>query len=229
MIRKAVIFCGGKATRFNHGKPGPLKPLIKVNNRQIILRIIDIYLNSGVDEIILLGGYKFKELKSFFERRKFNNIKLKVINTGLNTNTAGRLLKSKEIIGKDKFFLTYGDSLTNFNPIDAYKKIKDKKNTFLISIFKKKIPYGVINKNNNYLSDYIEKKNDIFINAGFYIFDEKIFKYINFTSDSLEKKIIKNIIKKKKEKIYTYECDFWHPMDDNSDRINLSKILKNGF
>ena len=40
MIRKAVIFCGGKATRFNHGKPGPLKPLIKVNNRQIT--VVDI-------------------------------------------------------------------------------------------------------------------------------------------------------------------------------------------
>ena len=37
---KTFIFCGGKATRFNNGKPGPLKPLIKINKIPIILRII---------------------------------------------------------------------------------------------------------------------------------------------------------------------------------------------
>ena len=70
MIKKAVIFCGGKATRFNNGKPGPLKPLIKVNNEPIIIKIINIYKKRGVKEFILLGGYKFKILKNFFLKKK---------------------------------------------------------------------------------------------------------------------------------------------------------------
>ena len=56
MIKKAVIFCGGKATRFNNGKPGPLKSLIKVNNEPILLKIIKIYSSKGVNDFILLGG-----------------------------------------------------------------------------------------------------------------------------------------------------------------------------
>ena len=85
MIKKAVIFCGGKATRFNDGRPGPLKPLIKVNGEPILLKIIKIYADKGVNEFILLGGYKFKELDNFFRTKKFKRINIKVVNTGINT------------------------------------------------------------------------------------------------------------------------------------------------
>ena len=142
MIKKAVIFCGGKATRFNNGKPGPLKALIKVNNEPIIIKIINIYAKKGVKEFILLGGYKFKILKKFFEKQKFTKLNIRVIDTGVNTETAGRLLKARKIIGDDNFFLTYGDSITDFNPLKAYRKFNKSKNTFLISIYQYFSPYG---------------------------------------------------------------------------------------
>ena len=84
MIKKAVIFCGGKATRFNNGKPGPLKPLIKVNGEPIIIKIIKIYANKGVNEFILLGGYKHRELYNYFKLKKLKKINIKVVYTGLN-------------------------------------------------------------------------------------------------------------------------------------------------
>ena len=228
MIRKAVILCGGKATRFNNGKPGPLKALIKVNKKPILIKIMEIYIKSGVNEFILLGGYKFKELKKYFNKSKYSkNYKINILNTGLNTETAGRIIKAKKIIGKGRFFLTYGDSLTDYKPKKAFKKIQKKKNCFLISIFNNKIPYGVLNIKNNILKKYEEKKFNVYINAGFYIFDEKIYKYINSSKDSLEKKIIPKILKNNKQKISTYECNFWHPMDNRHDKIKLSYILKN--
>ena len=228
MIKKAVILCGGKATRFNKGKPGPLKPLLKVNNKSILLRIIDIYLNSGVEKIILLGGYKFKQLKNFIANQKKINSKICLIDTGLNTNTGGRLLKAKKEIGTGYFFFTYGDSLADFKPKKAFYSLKRKKNNFLISIYKKPVPYGTVIIKQGLMINYLEKKTDFFINAGFYIFDEKIFQYIKSSTDSLEKKIIPKILNQKKINFYTYNCKFWHPMDNNSDKMKLSKILKNG-
>ena len=65
MIKKAVIFCGGKATRFNNGKPGPLKPLIKVNNEEILIKIIKIYANNGINE-----------LNNFFKKKNSKILKL---------------------------------------------------------------------------------------------------------------------------------------------------------
>ena len=225
MIKKAVIFCGGKATRFNNGKPGPLKPLIKVNNEEILIKIIKIYANNGINEFILLGGYKFNKLNNFFKKKKFKNIKIIVVNTGVNTETAGRLLKAKKIIGEDEIFLTYGDSITDFNPTKAYKKFKNSKCNSLISIYKYISPYGVVNHKKNKLTSYSEKKFQFYINAGFYIFNKQIFNFIKTSKDSLEKKIIPLYLKKK-NKIIIYECRFWHPMDNELDRVKLSKILK---
>ena len=123
---KTFIFCGGKATRFNNGKPGPLKPLIKINKIPIILRIINNLKKNSINEIFLLGGYKFNKLKSFFKKNKMNIV---VIDTKINTSTAGRLLMIKNLITKNEnFLLTYGDSLVDFD-IESALSLK-KKNTF---------------------------------------------------------------------------------------------------
>ena len=120
---KTFIFCGGKATRFNNGKPGPLKPLIKINKIPIILRIIKNLKKNSINEIFLLGGYKFNKLKSFFKKNKMNIV---VIDTKINTSTAGRLLMIKNLITKNEnFLLTYGDSLVDFD-IESALSLKKK-------------------------------------------------------------------------------------------------------
>ena len=73
MSNKVVIFCGGLATRFNNGKPGPLKPLLKVNKKPIIEHIIERYKNLKNPEFILLGGHRYNELKKF-QKKNFKKI-----------------------------------------------------------------------------------------------------------------------------------------------------------
>ena len=67
---KAFIFCGGKATRFNNGKPGPLKTLIKINRIPIIIRILQNLKKNAINQVFLLGGYKCDELSFFFYKKK---------------------------------------------------------------------------------------------------------------------------------------------------------------
>ena len=80
---KAIILCGGKGTRFNKGKPGPLKPLIKINGTPILRHIINIYKKNNINNFILLGGYKFKELEKFSKKNK--DVKITTLFTGVNT------------------------------------------------------------------------------------------------------------------------------------------------
>ena len=69
---KTIIFCGGYGTRLNNGKPGPLKPLIKINKKPIIQYIFEIYNRYGYKDFYLLGGYKIQELIKF--SKKFKSI-----------------------------------------------------------------------------------------------------------------------------------------------------------
>ena len=79
MTVKIVIFCGGLATRFNNGKPGPLKPLIKIKNKPILEHILERYKYLKNPEFILLGGYKYNELKKLLsiEEKNVKNLEKK--------------------------------------------------------------------------------------------------------------------------------------------------------
>ncbi len=222
---KSVILCGGKGTRYNFGSAKRiLKPLIKIKKKELLERIISIYAKQGVNEFILLGGYKFKQIKKF--SRKFKKIKVTAIDTGLNTNTAGRLLKAQKLIGKGNFFFTYGDSLVDFNLKKAIRlKNKNKKN-FVISIYNFLFPYGVLDQKNSYLKSISEKKINLTINAGFYVLDDRIFSYIKKYSESFEKITINKVIKSAKLNFITLSVKRWMPLDNKGDKINMEKNLK---
>ena len=95
---KTIIFCGGYGTRFNNGKPGPLKPLLKINKKTILEHIFKIYSKYGFKEFYLLGGYKINELIKFSKTIK--KININIIDTGRGTTTAGRLLHVKKVLKK---------------------------------------------------------------------------------------------------------------------------------
>jgi NDP-sugar pyrophosphorylase family protein len=221
---KAFIFCGGNATRFNNGKPGPLKALITVNRIPIIKRIINNLKKNSVKQIFLLGGYKFNELKSFI-RGLNKKGDIKVINTKKNTTTAGRLAKVKKLIDKDEIFLlTYGDSLVNFKIKNALKL--KKKNNFVISSYKYKFMYGILDFNKYKVLTKMTEKKYFFLNSGYYILDSKIFSFINSSRESFEQDVIPRVLKSKKVKFKINKVNSWFPIDNNEDRKRANDYFK---
>ena len=212
---QALIFCGGFGTRINKDlKKKKLKPLIKINKKEILLRIIEIYKKNGVNDFILLGGYKINDLKKFSKKVKGANIQ--VLNTGLKTETGGRLLRAKNFIKNESFLLTYGDSLADFN-LKKTLKIKNKSN-FVFSAYKYFVPYGVFGHSNQKINQIFEKNYPVLINAGFYMLDRRVFKFIKNDMDSFENKIIPKIIKSKKIIIKYTLANMWYPMDTIKDK-----------
>ena len=117
---KTFIFCGGFGTRLNQGKPGPLKPLIKINKKTILEYIFEIYSKDNHNDFYLLGGYKIDELYKFSKKIKKYNVS--VIDTKIGSSTGARLNYIKNTLEKEEnFFLTYGDSLANFKPNKALR------------------------------------------------------------------------------------------------------------
>jgi glucose-1-phosphate cytidylyltransferase len=220
---QALIFCGGFGTRINKGlKIKKLKPLIKINKKEILLRIIEIYKKNGINDFILLGGYKIDELKKF--SKKVKDVNIQVLDTGLKTETGGRLLRAKKLIKNDNFLLTYGDSLASFSLKKAFKK--KKKSNFIFTAFKYFIPYGVFGHTKQQIDKIYEKNYSVLINAGFYMLDKRVFNFIKKDEDSFENKIIPKIIKSKKIIIKYTLANMWYPMDTIKDKKNLENRLK---
>jgi glucose-1-phosphate cytidylyltransferase len=224
---ECVIFCGGYGTRMNNGEPGQLKPLIKVANKEILRHIISIYEHYGVNNFLLLGGYRIEDLNEFAVKYTTDNLKIRVLDTGDGTPTGGRLLMAKNEINSQKFLLTYGDSLTNFNLSNCIQYQRDCKSDLIVSTYNKTFEYGILEIDvNKRLTQIHEKTYSLPINAGFYILDKLIFKYMNSINDSFEIDILPKIINDKNVVFSTFNVDFWHPMDTPHDQKNLDNILK---
>jgi glucose-1-phosphate cytidylyltransferase len=210
----------------NNGEPGVLKPLIEVAGKEILAHIISIYESQTISEFILLGGYKVEDLYEFAKKKSNSKLKITVLDTGNGTPTGGRLLQAKALISNEQFLLTYGDSVTNFNLLKAKKAMQENTAEMSITTFRKKLEYGVLDMDSNFILNKIfEKTYSVLINAGFYILNNKVFDYIYSLEESFEIDVLPRMLSDKKNKISVCEVNFWHPMDTPEDRKSLNDIL----
>ena len=119
---KVVILAGGFGTRISEESVLKPKPLLEIGGKPIIWHIMKYYSKYGLNDFIILGGFKHKVLQNYFNKNKkkfsTNNLnwKIKVVNTGKNTMTGGRLKRIKNFLSDNEdFCLTYGDGLSDVN------------------------------------------------------------------------------------------------------------------
>ena len=182
MIKKLVILAGGRGTRFLEETHLTPKPMINIGNFPIILHIMKYYSSFGVKEFIVCGGYKVENIKQFFLNLNYflndveidyNNseVKLltkkeiewnvKIIDTGINTMTGGRLKRVKKYLEKDEnFFLTYGDGLSNVNLNKLSKFHQQSKNIGTLTIVVPPGRFGSVLTKGNKVTEFLEKPKD---------------------------------------------------------------------
>ena len=245
---KVVLLAGGLGTRLAEETHKLPKPLVKIGNLPILVHIMNIYSSYGFKNFIICGGYKYEEIIKFFKhyidfkltnKSKYQNIffskkknwKVNIVFTGKKTNTGGRVLKIKNLIKENFFFLTYGDGLADIN----IKKLfnfhnKKKRNVATITAVKPPGRFGVLKISKSIVTKFQEKvdTNDVWINGGYFVFKKEIFKYIKKDTDSLEKDVLTKITKAKKMHAYKHN-KFWQPMDTLRDKNELNKIWKKGI
>ena len=153
---KVVILAGGSGTRLSEYTKSIPKPMVKIGDKPILVHIMKLYAKYGFKEFIIALGYKGNLIKKYFKKKKFNwNIKL--VDTGLNTMTGGRLKRLKKIIGNQRFLMTYGDGISNIN----LKKLLrfHIKNNKLVTLAAVRPParFGAIKLNGNLVNYFNEK------------------------------------------------------------------------
>ena len=221
---KIVILCGGLGSRLAEETKLIPKPMVRIGSLPIIRHIINYYKSFGFNEFILATGYKKNILENYFKKEK----KIKCIFTGNNTLTGGRLLRLKKYFSKNEnFMLTYGDGLSNVDLKKLLKfHLKHKKIATLTSV-KPPARFGEVFISGNRVSKFEEKSqlNQNWINGGFFVFNEKIFKYIKHDLKMLEREPFKKLTQKRELMAFKH-FGFWQCMDTMRDKKILNKLLK---
>ena len=220
-----VILAGGRGTRISEYTKIIPKPMIKIGRIPIIQHIIDYYKSFGVENIYIASGYKSHIIRKYFHKNK----NITVIDTGLKTLTGGRIKRLENIID-GKFFLTYGDGLSNVNITYLIKSHEKSNKIATVTAVHPVARFGEIKLKNNLPISFNEKpqvKND-WINGGFFIFEQSIFQYLKNDNTVLETSPMHKLVNDNQLNVYKHQ-GFWQCMDTVRDKELLDKIYKSNF
>lgn len=245
---KVVILAGGMGSRISEESQLRPKPMIEIGDKPILWHIMKIYASFGFCEFVVCCGYKGYMIKEYFTHyhmyqadntfhleSRTNEIhnsnaepwKITLLDTGLHTLTAGRILKAKKYIGDESFMLTYGDGVSDVNIIKLLEFHKNQGKFSTITTTRPAGRFGAIkiNKDTNMVESFQEKarQDQAWVNAGFAVFEPQIFDYLGDGREMLERSPYENLAKENQMSAYKHN-GFWAPMDTISDRAYLEKL-----
>tara|TARA_A100001035_G_scaffold254940_1_gene229155 strand:- start:142 stop:849 length:708 start_codon:yes stop_codon:yes gene_type:complete len=222
---QVIILAGGFGSRLSEYTKFLPKPLVKINKIPILIHIMNHYKNYGFKNFIIATGYKSNEIKKYFKQKK-HDFNVKIVFTGKNSMTGGRILRLKKYIN-NTFFLTYGDGVSNVNLKKLYNfHIKNKK-IGTVTAVRPPSRFGVLNIKKNIVENFKEKipMPVGWINGGFFIFEPAFLKYIKNDQTILEAHPLETISKKKQLAAFKHH-GFWKCVDTKRDKDHLDEIFK---
>ena len=220
---KVVILAGGKGSRLSEYTTSIPKPMVKIMGVPIIKRIISFYSEYGFKEFIVASGYKSEIIENYFKKNK----NIKVVFTGKNTMTGGRIKRIEKFLKKENFLLTYGDGLSDVNINKLIKFHKKNKNIVTLTAARPPARFGGIKLSGNKVKYFKEKSSldEGWINGGFFVMSPKIFKFLKNDSTVLERQPLEKISKLKKLGAYKHFKN-WQCMDTVRDKQLLEELVK---
>jgi len=248
-----VIFCGGAGTRLREETESRPKPMVNIGKRPILWHIMKTYAHFGHQDFVLALGYKGEMIKNYFchyelmnndvtiELGKPENVcihhnheetgwRITLADTGEKSLKGARLKKLQKFIKGDTFMATYGDGLSDVNIhalLDFHKK--HGKLVTVTGVLRPPSYFGELKIEGDRVEEFFEKpKMPGFINGGYYVFNRRIFDYLNEADDcDLEYGPLERIVREGQLMVYKH-TGFWSCMDTLRDLQRLEKLWNDG-
>lgn len=249
----ALILAGGFGTRINeesHLKP---KPMIEVGGRPILWHIMKHYHRFGVNDFVILAGYKQHVIKEYFanyflhtsditfdfssddhlqivNKRHAEKWRVSVVDTGLNTMTGGRVKRVRDYLKPDRpFLLTYGDGVSDVDieALLAFHRSHGKLAT--ITGIQPEGRFGIMDIEGDTIRSFREKsKGDTgWINGGFMVLEPEVIDYIDGDATTFEREPMERLAADGQLMCYRHD-GFWKCMDTLRDKEQLEAMWANG-
>jgi dTDP-glucose pyrophosphorylase len=224
---KIIIMAGGKGERLKPLTNEIPKPMVKINGKPILEKIILNCQNSGFENFFLSVNYFKKQIKDYFGNGKNLNIKIDYLEEKKPLGTVGSvsIIKNTILKKKEPFIVINGDIVANFDlkEILDFHNSKKASLTIVSRIYQIQNQYGIIKTNKLNKVNSINEK-PIYnseILAGIYIIDHKLISLIP-TNKKFDMTDLINTILKKKKNIFSYKIDnYWYEIGNINQYNNL--------
>jgi len=223
--------------------------MVQIGGIPILLHIINKYRRHGFNDFIICAGYKGLVIKKYFQNfnlhnsdlifhqneyqflKKDNDFKVRIVETGLHTQTGGRLARIKHLLkDKDYFLYTYGDGLSDVDLNKVLDFHKSHKKKISITAVYPPARFGALELEKNGIVKKFNEKHTgdgSFINGGFGVINKEVLDILNNDSQVFELEVLEKLSSQNEVMAYVHK-GFWLPMDTMRDKLKLEELAITG-
>jgi glucose-1-phosphate cytidylyltransferase len=221
---KAIILAGGLGTRISEETNDKPKPMVEIAGKPMLWHIMSIFAKQGITEFVVAAGYKAEVIEKWVETVK-ESWKIKALDTGLNTQTGGRILECMKTLPNERVIATYGDGLGNVNLSNLLDFHDHQGKLATVTAVRPPARFGVLESQNGLVTRFGEKNqaDSGWINGGFFVLEPKVAEYIHELSEPFESGALPRLVDEKQLVSY-HHSGFWQPMDTLREKQDLEKL-----
>ena len=247
---KVVILAGGFGTRLSEETAIKPKPLVEVGGRPILWHILKHYSHYGFKEFFFALGYKGEAIKRYFldysrlrddlcvdlargevhtHNRNCEDWKVHLIDTGLHTQTGGRVKRLEPWLKNETFMLTYGDGVSDVNLQELLRFHRAHRRLVTVTAVRPPARFGGLVFDGDDVVRFTEKSQigEGWINGGFLVCDPGVFGYLEADDTSFEAHALERVSADRQLVAYRHER-FWQCVDTLRDLRLLENLWQSG-
>jgi glucose-1-phosphate cytidylyltransferase len=245
---KVIILAGGLGTRISEETYDKPKPMVLIDDKPILWHLMNIFASQGYSDFAIALGYRGEVIKRWLidlhelegdiqietKNGKISNSQshsdmswtVAAIETGLQTQTGGRIAKCMKKFPSERVIVTYGDGLGNIpiNKLIEYHVSRGKLAT--VTAVRPPARFGHLVTADGIVTQFGEKNQTDagWINGGFFVLEPEVMDMIGKDSDPFESTVLPELTKRGELAAFHHE-GFWQPMDTLREKNELARLV----
>jgi glucose-1-phosphate cytidylyltransferase len=248
---KAVILAGGRGSRLSEETTVRPKPLVEIGGRPIVWHIMNIYAAHGIVDFVICAGYKGYLLKEYFANLSLHDSdvtfdlgtgsveyhepahvawRVAVVDTGLATQTGGRVRRVRRHLSPDEpFLLTYGDGVADIDVTATIALHRRTRRLATMTIVRPSARWGTVSVEGERVTQMLEKHPSGVtpINGGFFVVEPAALDRIEGDMTNWERDVLPELAADGELTAYQHD-GYWQPMDTAWEREVLEDLWASG-
>jgi glucose-1-phosphate cytidylyltransferase len=247
---KTVLLAGGRGSRLSEETELKPKPMVEIGGEPILCHIMNVYAAAGFEEFVVALGYKGNHIKSFFReyfsathdltvdlatgetavlRGNPRSWRVHLVDTGLDTQTGGRIKRLAHWLRDETFMLTYGDGLADVDlrRVVDFHRAHGKLAT--VTAVRPPARFGALVLEGDSVLRFSEKpqSGEGWINGGFFVLEPGVLDYVDGDRSVWERAPLERLAQEGQLRAYFHD-GFWQPMDTLREKQYLEELWNAG-
>jgi glucose-1-phosphate cytidylyltransferase len=248
---KVIILAGGFGTRLSEETDLKPKPMVLIDHQPILWHLLNSFSIQGFNEFVLALGYRGDVIKTWLaslgrldgdvvintSNGDIQNLNqwnhptawtVTALETGLNTQTGGRIMQCMDHFPGERILVTYGDGLANVKVVDLLNFHLSSNCLATVTAVRPPSRFGQLIIENDVVKEFGEKvvKHEDWINGGYFILEPEVRNFIKDDSDSFEFDVLPKLVEIGQLSAYKHN-GFWKPMDtlrEKNEFVELARL-----